>query len=72
MAENVVGTCPWCERHNVELYIVTGVSNVYGPLGQYVCGRCRDALIPWRDVLPVEEIKGLAVRFDDISRKAGR
>ena len=44
MPEQVVGTCPWCERENVNLYIVTGYNRHDGAIAQYVCYRCIDSM----------------------------
>lgn len=40
MPESKVGKCPWCERHNVQLYVTYGV--VDGKLWiDWICARCR-------------------------------
>ena len=43
MPEHIIGKCPWCERHNVELYLVVGCTQD-GPFALYICTRCKDIL----------------------------
>ena len=44
MPEQVVGTCPWCKRENVNLYLITGLDLMHGPQYAYVCHRCIEGL----------------------------
>lgn len=49
MPEFISGTCPWCERHNVQMYLVTGVNAEEGLIAQYICGNCKNALHQWQE-----------------------
>ena len=42
MPEKKIGTCPWCGRHNVNLYLV--IYPMDGVVAEYVCYRCIDSM----------------------------
>ena len=44
MPEQIVGKCPWCEREDVNLYLITGLDLMHGPQFEYVCHRCIEGL----------------------------
>lgn len=45
MPETRTGTCPWCGRHNVTLFLTTGISAEEGLWADWICHRCRAAAI---------------------------
>lgn len=44
MPTYIVGTCPFCERENVNLYIATGYDPEEGPIAMYICMQCQEDL----------------------------